>query len=1031
MPSYPRKTLRALFLLLLLLIPIALALFPYGIEYGIKRWMQEHGEEGTIVDLEDVDFNPLTATLGIYNLKVAVSGEAPLLIPELDLHLSLGPLLRKQVEIGAITIKGVRLLVKRPDAELLHIGGMLLNEATQKPEKVEAQSDRPWGIAIKAVRIMDTEIHYRDAHLDTQLRIDDVKLDRLVSYSPAQTAELAFQGALDGAPITIAGQLLPFATEPSFSGRIDIGGIQLARYAGLLPPDISVLEGSYSMASDLLVRYRKTQILDVKHEGSVALKQIAVESEAANIQNESLSWNGQLQLNLPLAQGPTKLALDGRLETGPLSLSGGEIPTIEQEALHWQGTLGYRAEDGKSDIDLGGVLGLSGLVVQLPEEQGDFQQESLSWNGKLAIGLEADTSDIKLGGTLNATGLAAQLEAIDLDMAAVEAPGLDLAIQQSETGLTVTHNGEILLQGLMLETADISLDKADLQWDGQTALAQSPSGTLQLDSEGALNGGPLELALKPQEMALSYQMVGWQGSLKLAMAEALETLALNGGLRLEQLQLDAPEQQYGLLRFDRMLADGLSITDPEHIEVQKIGISQLSMGQAEQAEALLSAEHFAVSGVAFSKEDGLSISSLEPKGIKGVAHRDKEGQWNFDRLIAALKQDVTSEPSALEAEEAVTDRASEETAMPIHIQKIALSGKNQIQFKDDTPDPPFQADINLERFNLTDLNSTKPTAMSPFELIAQVDEKAHLDFSGGIAPFAPDLGLGLKGQIEGLPLPPLSSYTGKMLGYNLDSGELNMDTTLDINEGQVKGDNTLTIHQLDVSPLSAEKMAELNTELSMPLDTALGMLRDKNNTIKLDLPVAGALDDLQVDPSDAINQAIGRALKKGATTYLTAALFPFGTMLTIAQIAGEQAAKVRLDPIFFEPATVAILEKDQEYLAKIASILEERPEMHIKVCGRAVEADRNALYAQAQQKLAAEAKAEAAKDKATKGKAATIPTPNPISDEQLSALAAQRATVIEQYMVDSHGIKGNRLISCQPQVEKDGQEAKPRTELLL
>ena len=152
----------------------------------------------------------------------------------------------------------------------------------------------------------------------------------------------------------------------------------------------------------------------------------------------------------------------------------------------------------------------------------------------------------------------------------------------------------------------------------------------------------------------------------------------------------------------------------------------------------------------------------------------------------------------------------------------------------------------------------------------------------------------------------------------------------------------------------------------------------------------------------------------------------------ITQVSpGEQAAKVRLDPIFFEPATVAILEKDQEYLAKIASILEERPEMHIKVCGRAVEADRNALYAQAQQKLAAEAKAEAAKDKATKGKAATIPTPNPISDEQLSALAAQRATVIEQYMVDSHGIKGNRLISCQPQVEKDGQEAKPRTELLL
>jgi hypothetical protein len=1029
MPSPLRKTLRVFFLLLLLLIPIALALLPYGIEYGVKRWMLEHGEEGTVVGLEDVDFNPLTATLGVYNLKVAVSGEAPLLIPELDLHLSLGPLLRKQIEIGAITIKGVRLLVKRPDTELLHIGGIgiLLDQANQKPEKVEIHSDRPWGIAIKAVRIMDTEIHYRDAKLDAKLRIDDVKLDRLVSYSPAQTAELVFQGALDGAPITIAGQLLPFAAEPSFSGRIDIDGIQLARYAGLLPPDIGVLEGSYSMASDLLVRYRKTQTLDVKHKGSLALKQIAVESEPAKIQNENLSWNGQLQLNLPLAKGPTKLVLDGRLETGPLNLGGGEIPTIKQEALAWQGTLGYWAEDGKSDIDLEGMLDLNSLVVQLPEEQGNFQQEGLFWDGKLAIGLEADTSEIKLGGTLDTTGLAAQLEATSLDMAAAETPDLDLVIQQSEAGLTVAHNGEILLQGLIVDTADISLDKADLQWDGQTALEQSPSGTLQLDFEGALSSGPLELALKPQEMALSYEMAGWQGSLKLAMAGALETLALDGDIRLEQLQLNAPEQQYGLLRFERLLADELNIKDPEHIEVQKVGISQLSVGQAEQAEALLSTEHFALSGIAFSKEDGLSFSSLEPKGIKGIVHQNKEGQWNFDRLIAVLKQDTTR-GSALEAEAGAADKTSEETTLPIHIKKIALSGQNQIRFKDDTPDPPFQTSISLERFQLTDLDSTKPEAMSPFELIAQVDEKAQLNFNGGIAPFAQSLGLGLEGQIEGLPLPPLSSYTGKMLGYNLDSGELNVDVTLDIKEGQVQGDNKLTIHQLDVSPLSAEKMAELNTELSMPLDTALGMLRDKHNSIKLDLPLTGPMDELQVDPSDAINQAIGRALKKGATTYLTTALFPFGTMLTIAQIAGEQVAKVRLDPIFFEPTNVALSEKDHEYLAKIASILEERPEMHIKICGRAVEADRNALYTMAKQKLAAEAKAKAA---ATKEKARTIPEPAPISNEQLSTLAAQRATAVEQYIVDSHGIKGNRLISCQPLIEKEGEEAKPRTELLL
>jgi len=987
-----KRIFQTLLLLLLLLIPVVFVLLPYGLEYGAKRWMLEHGEEGVIVGLENVDFNPLTATLGIYNLKVAVKGEAPLLIPELGLHVSLGPLLRKQIVIAAVSIKGVRLLVKQSGMELLHIGGMLLDKTTQQPEVVEDESSdaTPWTFAVKTVRILDTEIRYQDARLDTQLRIDDLKLSQLASYWPGQPAVLAFEGAIDGASISIIGQLFPFAAEPSFDGQLDIDDIQLANYAGFLPPNIGKLNGEYGLKSNLRVHYRETQTLDVQHKGSMALKQIEVESEPANIQNDTLAWDGLLRLQLPLVEGPLELILDG-------------------------------------------ALNLSSLDIQLPNEQGTVRQEELAWNGKLVMKQEVDANEIQLEGVLKATGLATRLEARSLEMAMAETPDLDLTIKQSETGLAFAHDGEVVLQGLTMDTVDVALEKASLQWKGQTVFLQSPSGSSQLDIEGALNSGPLEMSLKPQDMTLGYQMAGWQGDLKLGMQEALETLVLNGGLRLEQLQVDAPKKQYNLVHFDHLLVDKLSIKDPEHIEIQKIGISRLSVGQGKQTEKLLFAEHIAANGVAFSKEKGLDIASLKPKGIKNVTNRDKGGQWNFESLIAALKQGDANESSTPKAEAKVATGSAEETAMPIHIKKIVFEGDNQFQFKDETPSPSFQSNIKVERFEFTDLNSAKPEAISPFEFVAQVDEKAHLNFKGGMAPFAPRLELRVKGLIEGLPLPPLSSYTGKMLGYNLDSGELNADVTLDIKAGQVKGENTLTIQQLDVSPLSAEKMAELNTELSMPLDTALGMLRDKHNTIKLELPIAGAVDDLQVDPSDAINQAVGRALKKGVTTYLSAALFPFGTMLTIMQIAGEQAAKLRLDPIFFEPTTATISGKDKEYLAKISSILEERPEIHIKVCGRAVEADRHALYAKAKAEAEAEAKAktEAAKNKDKKTKADAAPKPKPISDEQLSALAAQRATVIEQHLTDDHGIKGNRLISCQPLLEKDAQEAKPRTELLL
>jgi hypothetical protein len=962
--------------LLLLLIPAALALFPYGLEYGVKRWMQAHGEEGTVVSLENVDFNPLTATLGLYNLKVAVDGEAPLLIPELSLHLSLGPLLRRQVEIGGITIKGVRLLVRRPESQLLHIGGMLLNGASQGPEVVENGAGPVWGFAVKSLQIQDTEIHYRDARLDSQLRIDELVLSRLASYLPDQPAELSFTGALDGAPITIAGDLQPFAAEPSFKGRLGIDGVQLVRYAGFLPPAMQRLEGRYEMASDLRLRYRKEQILSVRQAGAVALKQLELESGTVNLHNEGLAWNGGLQLELPLGQGALTVLAEGRLDVGLLELRGEGLPVVGQQTLTWQ--------------------------------------------GKLELGQESNATQLKLAGALNAAGLAVAQESQSLAVAEIQAPAMALTLNQTQEGLAVEHDGEIALQGIALDSGDAAVERGDLQWRGQTALRQPQGGGLQLESMGSLKASGLALALKAQGLAVACDLVGWRGDLQLGMAEALESLALNGELRMEQLQVDAQEGQVALARFERLLADGVSIEGPEQVAIQRIGISRLLVGQGAQAEdkALLSSEHFAADVIGFSQTQGLTIAGLEPRGLEAIIQRDNQGQWNFERLVSALRQGPAGEAAA--APEGV-DAAPQQAALPIRIQKVTLGKGSRILFRDESPDPPFNASIQLERFSLTGLDSTRPEAMSPFELAARVDEKALLNFSGSVAPFAPQLGLVLNGQMEGLPLPPLTSYTGKLLGYSLDSGELNTETTLEIKAGEVQGANSLTIHQLDVSPLSAERMAELSAELSMPLDTALGMLRDKNNTIKLELPLTGALDSIQVDPSDAINQAIGRALKKGATTYLTTALFPFGTMLTIAQIAGEQAAKVRLDPVFFEPGATAIAGKDHEYLAKIATILQERPEINIKLCGRAVEADRL--------ELSARAKAEAAKGGAGKPKADTAVAP--IGDEPLMDLASKRASAIEQYLADSHGIKGNRLISCQPLIEKNEPEAKPRAELLL
>ena len=134
----------------------------------------------------------------------------------------------------------------------------------------------------------------------------------------------------------------------------------------------------------------------------------------------------------------------------------------------------------------------------------------------------------------------------------------------------------------------------------------------------------------------------------------------------------------------------------------------------------------------------------------------------------------------------------------------------------------------------------------------------------------------------------------------------------------------------------------------MPLDTALDTLRDKNNTIKLEIPVAGNVNDPKFSVNDAISQALAKGVQKGALSYLTLALQPYGTLITAAKYAGEAATRVRLNPVQFEPGQSALDDSDREYLDKVAKVLKDRPKIAIKLCGVAASPDRLFLEQQLQ-----------------------------------------------------------------------------------
>ena len=75
---------------------------------------------------------------------------------------------------------------------------------------------------------------------------------------------------------------------------------------------------------------------------------------------------------------------------------------------------------------------------------------------------------------------------------------------------------------------------------------------------------------------------------------------------------------------------------------------------------------------------------------------------------------------------------------------------------------------------------------------------------------------------------------------------------------------------------AADKATDDKQQASLPLDTALELLRDSDGNIALSVPVSGDVDNPQFDYSDAINQAMLSAAKGAVLIYFQ----PLGLLST-------------------------------------------------------------------------------------------------------------------------------------------------------
>ncbi len=389
-----------------------------------------------------------------------------------------------------------------------------------------------------------------------------------------------------------------------------------------------------------------------------------------------------------------------------------------------------------------------------------------------------------------------------------------------------------------------------------------------------------------------------------------------------------------------------------------------------------------------------------------------------------------------QASSPVAAEAGKDDALPVVVlDRLSLDGGSTLMFEDRSTSERVTVTIEDIKANLGALDTTKPDRDTPFEAKARIGT-AQVTASGQARPLSAAIEGEAKGTVRALDLPPLSPYVADALGVHLQTGQLDADFSLSARRGDLGGGMDLVLSQLFIA--APDPNAPLAKQADMPVETVLDLLRGSDGRIRLTIPVRGNLANPDFDVSDAVNQAVGRALRQAAVTTLKVA-FPLVALISMVVDEADNP-RLSLDPVAFVPGGKDMPDAALPSLRQISRLLAERPGLSLNVCGVAVEAqdgpalirlrqEQQGLFGRLQTLLSGKPSGQPEEEDAAAAAAAATPTSQP-SRDRLLALAEARAQAVKNFLVEDGKVPPDRLFTCRPRLDADAKAA-PRVDLML
>ncbi len=321
-------------------------------------------------------------------------------------------------------------------------------------------------------------------------------------------------------------------------------------------------------------------------------------------------------------------------------------------------------------------------------------------------------------------------------------------------------------------------------------------------------------------------------------------------------------------------------------------------------------------------DSGKKLASLKQMVVSGMAFDGTPARLAIKsiRLVEPFLKLTIRKDMSVNLGDVLVDRpvgkSDTAAAKPpaVSIEHVRIE-KATMDFADRSLPLPFEVFIENLTGGVAGI-STTAGAKAAIELNGRVRPYGGAKIKGVLLPWDPARFAEIITTFRNIDMPELTPYSAKFAGREITSGKMNLDLVYRIQKSRLKGENRIVLDNFELG-----RRVESPDAVSLPLDLAVALLKDSRGRIDIGMEVTGDVSDPQFSYGHLIWQALLNLIQKIVTA-------PFQALANLLGGKGEE-----IDSVAFEPGRVNVPPPQAEKLARLAAILEKRPNLVLEVKG--------------------------------------------------------------------------------------------------